>query len=243
MFALYKKELQSYFLSPIAYAVLAFFTLTFSMTLILSIVGATSEVYEFSFTGIFYDNLFYFMILFPILTMRTFSEERKNGTETLLLSSPISVTKITLAKFFATATVFLVMLVITLFYPIVVALNGKVVLSSLICTYIGFFLFGLVCIAVGILISSFTESIILSIVISEIAIIFLLMMDNIISHTFFAEIPVLSDLIKWLSNQNKFQIFSEGLLQFSDIFAYLTEIIVFVALTVISVEKRRWSRR
>ena len=144
MFSLYKKELQSYFLSPAAYAVLAFFTLTFSLTMIMDI-SAASSLYEFSFTSLFYTNLFYLAILFPVLTMRSFSEERKNGTEVLLLSSPISVTKIVLAKFLATATIFLIMLAVSLFYPIVTALNGHVILANLICTYVGFYLSGLHC--------------------------------------------------------------------------------------------------
>lgn len=76
MFSLYKKELQSYFLSPAAYAVLAF-TLTFSLTMIMDISTAT-QLYEFSFTSLFYVNLFYLAILFPVLTMRSFAEERKN---------------------------------------------------------------------------------------------------------------------------------------------------------------------
>ena len=82
MFSLYKKELQSYFLSPAAYAVLAFFTLTFSLTMIMDI-SAASSLYEFSFTSLFYTNLFYLAILFPVLTMRSFSEERKNKTDRL----------------------------------------------------------------------------------------------------------------------------------------------------------------
>ena len=237
MFSLYKKELQSYFLSPAAYAVLAFFTLTFSLTMIMDI-SAASSLYEFSFTSLFYTNLFYLAILFPVLTMRSFSEERKNGTEVLLLSSPISVTKIVLAKFLATATIFLIMLAVSLFYPIVTALNGHVILANLICTYVGFYL-----IALGILISSFTESIILSIIMSEAAIIILLLMDNIGTYSFFSNLPILSDLLHWLSNQQKFITFSNGYMQVSDLFAYCTEIAVFLILTVISVEKRRWSRR
>jgi ABC-2 type transport system permease protein len=143
----------------------------------------------------------------------------------------------------ATATVFLIMMVISLFYPIITALNGNVIVSSLICTYVGFYLFGLVCIALGILISSFTESIILSIIMSEAAMILLLLVDNISAYTFFGSIPVLSSLLQWLSNQQKFIVFSNGYMQISDLFAYITEIAVFLILTVISVEKRRWSRR
>ena len=107
MFALYKKELQSYFLSPVAYFVIAFFMATFSLTLVMDISNVSSATYEFSFPTIFYTNLFYFIFLIPLLTMRTFAEERKNGTETLLLSSPLNVTQIVLAKFLATATILL----------------------------------------------------------------------------------------------------------------------------------------
>lgn len=243
MFALYKKELQSYFLSPIAYFVIAFFMATFSLTLIMDISNVTSSTYEFSFSSIFYVNLFYFIILLPLLTMRTFSEERKNGTETLLLSSPLNVTQIVLAKFLATATVLLILLAATLIYPIITSIYGRVIWSSLICTYIGFFLFGLVCIAVGILISSLTEMPLIAILISELAMLLLLLMDNMSATAFLSSVPVLSDLLDWFSNETKFDIFSRGLIQLSDLVGYITEIIVFLAWTIISVEKRRWSRR
>ena len=110
MFSLYKKELQSYFLSPIAYFVIAFFMATFSLTFIQEIGNVSSSTYTFSFSSIFYVNIFYFIFLLPLLTMRTFSEERKNGTETMLLSSPLNVTQIVIAKFLATATILLIML-------------------------------------------------------------------------------------------------------------------------------------
>ncbi len=243
MFSLYKKELQSYFLSPIAYIVIAFFMMTFSLTFIQDIGNVTSSTYEFSFSSIFYVNIFYFIFILPLLTMRTFSEERKNGTETLLLSSPLNVTQIVLAKFLATATILLVMLLISLFYPIVTAIYGRVIWSSLICTYVGFFLFGLVCIALGIFISSLTEMPILAILLSEVAMLLLFLMDNLSVNAFLSSIPVVSDVFSWFSNQTKFYVFSQGLMRVSDLFGYVTEIIVFLTWTIISIEKRRWSRR
>ncbi|MBQ8824588.1 MAG: ABC transporter permease [Ruminococcus sp.] len=243
MFALYKKELQSYFLSPAAYVVLAFFTLTFSLTMIMGISGASANLYEFSFSSIFYSNLFYLIFTLPLLTMRSFSEERKNGTEVMLLSSPVSVTKIVLAKFLATSTIFLIMMLVVMFHPIVTAINGKIILSRLICTFIGFYLCGLVYIALGILISSFTESILLSIVLSEALILLLILVDNLSNFSLFSSAPILSDLFDWLSNQKKFYTFSRGLFRVSDLIGYITEIFVFVIWTIISVEKRRWSRR
>ena len=235
MFSLYKKELQSYFLSPIAYFVIAFFMATFSLTFIQEIGNVSSSTYTFSFSSIFYVNIFYFIFLLPLLTMRTFSEERKNGTETMLLSSPLNVTQIVMAKFLATAA--------SLFYPIITSIYGRVIWSSLICTYIGFFLFGLVCIALGIFISSLTEMPLLAILLSELAMLMLILMDNLSVNSFLSGIPVLSDVLSWFSNQTKFYVFSQGLMQFSDLLGYVTEIAVFLIWTIISIEKRRWSRR
>ena len=243
MFSLYKKELQSYFLAPIAYFVIAFFMATFSLTFIQEIGNVSSSTYTFSFSSIFYVNIFYFIFLLPLLTMRTFSEERKNGTETLLLSSPLNVTQIVMAKFLATATILLIMLAASLFYPIITSIYGRVIWSSLICTYIGFFLFGLVCIALGIFISSLTEMPLLAILLSELAMLMLILMDNLSVNSFLSGIPVLSDVLSWFSNQTKFYVFSQGLMQFSDLLGYVTEIAVFLIWTIISIEKRRWSRR
>jgi ABC-2 type transport system permease protein len=216
---------------------------TFSLTFIQDIGNVSSSTYTFSFPSIFYVNIFYFIFLLPLLTMRTFSEERKNGTETLLLSSPLNVTQIVMAKFLATATILLMMLVVSLFYPILTSIYGRVIWSSLICTYIGFFLFGLVCIALGIFISSLTEMPLLAILMSELAMLLLMLMDNLSVNSFLSSIPVLSDVLSWFSNQTKFYVFSQGLMRFSDLLGYFTEIVVFLIWTIISIEKRRWSRR
>ena len=203
MFSLYKKELQSYFLSPIAYFVIAFFMATFSLTFIQEIGNVSSSTYTFSFSSIFYVNIFYFIFLLPLL----------------------------------------IMLAASLFYPIITSIYGRVIWSSLICTYIGFFLFGLVCIALGIFISSLTEMPLLAILLSELAMLMLILMDNLSVNSFLSGIPVLSDVLSWFSNQTKFYVFSQGLMQFSDLLGYVTEIAVFLIWTIISIEKRRWSRR
>ena len=140
-------------------------------------------------------------------------------------------------------TILLMMLVVSLFYPILTSIYGRVIWSSLICTYIGFFLFGLVCIALGIFISSLTEMPLLAILMSELAMLLLMLMDNLSVNSFLSSIPVLSDVLSWFSNQTKFYVFSQGLMRFSDLLGYFTEIVVFLIWTIISIEKRRWSRR
>lgn len=154
----------------------------------------------------------------------------------MLLSSPLNVTQIVMAKFLATATILLIMLAASLFYPIITSIYGRVIWSSLICTYIGFFLFGLVCIALGIFISS-DRNALLAILLSELAMLMLILMDNLSVNSFLSGIPVLSDVLSWFSNQTKFYVFSQGLMQFSDLLGYVTEIAVFLIWTIISIEK------
>ena len=99
MFPIYKKELQSFFYTPFAYAMAALFMLLFTLPLASAISHLeNSNTLPFSFTEMFYSVILYFIFLLPILTMRTFADERKNGTEVLLMTSPVSVAKIVIAK-------------------------------------------------------------------------------------------------------------------------------------------------
>ena len=140
MFPIYKKELQSFFYTPFAYAIAALFMLLFSYMIGTAIADIqTTNTLKFSFVEIFYNVTLYFIFLIPIMTMRTFADERKFGTEVLLMTSPVSVLKIVLAKFLANITVFIFMLAGTLIFPIITAINGSVVVSQLICAYIGIF--------------------------------------------------------------------------------------------------------
>ena len=111
MFSLYKKELRSYFYSPFAYVIAALFMLVFSIDFIGGLSNLEGTEYPFSFPNILYTNFFYFVFLIPALTMRTFADERKSGTEVLLITSPLNVFQIVLAKFLAVATVFLMMII------------------------------------------------------------------------------------------------------------------------------------
>ena len=112
MFSLYKKELQSYYYSPFAYVIAALFLLVFSITFVVGISDLSGTQYKFSFPNVFYNHFFYFIFLIPALTMRTFADERKCGTEVLLISSPLNVFQIVIAKFLAVTTVFFMMLVL-----------------------------------------------------------------------------------------------------------------------------------
>lgn len=242
MFSLYKKEVQSYFCSPFAYIVSALFLLVFSMSFIQGISNMDSSVFKFSFSNIFYNNFFYFIFMIPLLTMRTFAEERKSHTETLWLSAPITIPQVVLAKFFAVATVFLVMMLLSLFFPLVAAVKGTVIVSSLFCGYLGFFLWGMVCIAVGMMMSALTDNPIIAAVLGETAMIFLIFIDNFAATDLVTSLPFLQKILRWFSTEIRFNTFSQGLFTLSDLVFFITITAVVLIWTIIIIEKRRWSR-
>lgn len=243
MFPIYKKELQSFFYTPFAYAISALFILLFSLSFSTGIAKIEeTNKWAFSFTEMFYSVILYFIFLLPILTMRTFSDERKNGTEVLLMTSPVSVAKIVLAKFLANITVYLFMLLGTAFFPIITAMKGEVVVSQLICAYIGIFCWGTMYIAIGMFISSLTESSILAAIIGEVIMFALLFVDDFSNTAFIAQYPKLQSVVYSFAAQPRFAYFSEGFIRLSDLVFFASAIIVFLAWTYIAIEKRRWNR-
>lgn len=241
MFSLYKKELQAFFYSPFAYVLTALFMLIFSFVFITSIASMDSNVLKFSFPDIFYNNFFYFIFIIPILTMRSFADERRGGTEVLLLTSPLSVAQIVFAKFFSIVTIFLVMMIGSLFFPIWTACTGQVMWSSLICAYIGFFLWGLVCIAVGMLLSSLTGNAIISAILGEIVMEGALLADSLGGTALVNAYPQLDSAIKWISMQRRFIYFSQGMFRLEDLIFFLSATAVVICWNIIAIEKRRWS--
>lgn len=242
MFSLYKKEMQSFFYSPFAYVLAALFMFVFSLSFVTSIGSMDSNTLKFSYPNIFYNNFFYFIFLIPILTMRSFSDERKGGTEVLLISSPLSVFKIVMAKFLSIATVFLFMMVVSLFFPIVTMIKGEVMWSSLICAYAGFYLWGLACIAVGMLFSSLHDNAIIAAVLGEIVMQGFLFLDSFAATELVASYPKLNSVITWFSLQRRFVYFSQGLFRLEDLIFFLSFTAVFLCWIIIAIEKRRWSR-
>lgn len=242
MFSLYKKEMQSFFLSPFAYVLAALFMFVFSTSFLFSIGSVESPTLKFSFPNIFYNNFFYFIFLIPIMTMRSFADERKGNTEVLLISSPLGISKIVIAKFLSLATVFLFMMTVSLFFPIFTHFNGGVIWASLVCAYIGFFLWGLACIAVGMLLSALSENAIIAAILGEIVMQGFLFLDSYAATKLVTAYPSIGRIVNMFSLQHRFVYFSQGLFRLEDLVFFLTATAVFIAWTIIAIEKRRCSR-
>ena len=128
---------------------------------------------------------FIFLLVVPILTMRLMAEEAKQKTDQLLLTSPISLTSIVLGKYLAAVSVFLLTLVITFAFPIILSTMGTISIAEIAGGYIGFFLFGSALIAVGLFISSITDNQVIAAVVTFTALLLLWFIDVIMQ-----ELPV-----------------------------------------------------
>ncbi|MSS62605.1 Gldg family protein [Velocimicrobium porci] len=162
MSAIYKKELKSYFTNMIGFVFIAFF---------LAIIGIYTVVYNFlngysNFEYVLNSISFLFVILVPIITMRVMAEEKKQKTDQLLFTSPVSIEKIVIGKYLAVLTLFLITMGITLTYPLILRQFGTVNMALAYGGILGFTLLGAAYIAVGVFISSLTESQVIAAVIS-----------------------------------------------------------------------------
>ncbi|MCR5796654.1 MAG: ABC transporter permease subunit [Eubacterium sp.] len=194
MLAVYKKELRSYFTSMIGWVFIAFF---------LVLVGLYFMVYNLMngytdfgavFSGI---EMFFILLLVPVLTMRIIAEENRQKTDQLLYTSPVSITKIIVGKYLALITLFGMAMAVVSTYPLIlsglvkdVATNNESVdFAMAYGSILGFFLLGSAYIAIGLFISSLTESQVISAVVSGIIMIFTYLMTSLATmlpanHTF-----------------------------------------------------------
>lgn len=178
MFAIIKKELKQYFYSMVGFVFLAFF---------LAIVGLYTWAGNLSqgignFEMTLGNMTFIFVILIPILTMRIVAEEKKQKTDQLLYTSPISLTKVILGKYIAVMILFTIAILVIALYPLLIHMYGQDVrLSLAYSSLIGFYLLGAANIAVGLFISSLTESQVIAAVVAFIVLLLSNMLTSIAS--------------------------------------------------------------
>lgn len=162
MGALYKKEFKSYFNNMTGWVVVAF--LLFIGGIFINAVNLKGKYPGFEVSLGSMGTVLMFVV--PILTMRVLAEERASKTDQLLFTLPMSVTKMVLAKYFAMLTVFAIPIGIMALYPLFLLLYGSVNLITAYSALLGYFLLGAALIAIGLFVSSLTESIVISAVVT-----------------------------------------------------------------------------
>lgn len=154
MRAVYKKELSSYFRSMTGYVLTTFLIMFTGVYFMIYNLNQGYPYFSYTLSSI----MLVLLVLVPVLTMRSFAEERKSRTDQLLFTSPIKLSHIVVGKYLAMVTVYLAPNLIFCLFPLIIKMQGNAYLLSDYCSIIQFFLMGCVFIAIGMFFSSLTES-------------------------------------------------------------------------------------
>lgn len=233
MLAVFKREFKSYFSTPIGYIVLAafFFFLGLYFYTIYSYGAPAVEtcVIAMSTVAIF---------TMPVLTMRLMSEDRRQKVDQALLTAPVKLSSVVLGKFLAAFAVYAMGYLPTVIFEIIVATKVSVNILTYIYAILGALLLGGALIAIGMFISSLTESSVISAILTLLINILVLYMS---SFAGMIKIEWLSNALNRAAFITVFENFGESIFSVVDVVYFLSIITVFVFLSVRSLEKRRWS--
>ena len=223
MWAIIKKEFKSYFYSPVGYVFIGLFLIMFSIFFYVDVFNYQSTNFEY----IFYSGATILTFITPVLTMRTIAEERKSGTEQLLLTSPLSITKVVLGKFIAATLIVVITELCTFMYFGILSFFGTPHITTALVTLLGFLLLAISYISFGILASSITEN---QIIAGIITIGFFIL-------TWF--LPQFSDIFTNFSLINMFSKFPTGQIDIADTVTYITFTVACILLTIIFMQRRK----
>ncbi len=235
MLAIYKREMRSYFTSVIGYVFLVLFLA------LGGVVFCYTTLYSMSANV---SNFFTYMLLFsaivlPLLTMKSFSEERKIKTEQLLLTAPVSLTGMVLGKFFASMTMFGGALLLNSLYFLFLIPYAALQTALLFGNIIAILLVGMTFIAIGLFVSSLTENQ-LTAAIGTIAILAVFLgislLNNLLPSSYW-----LRYVFNCLSLFSRFQTFTNGMFDLSSLLYYLSVTAIFLYLTVRVYDRRRYN--
>lgn len=230
-----QREFASYFLSPVAYAVMAIFLFAAGLAFGLGNFRTGQEA-SLRPTIEFWMILILVFVL-PMLTMRLISEELRSGTIETLLTVPVSEAEVVLGKFLGGFFFFLALLAATLLYPLILSMFGNLDLGLLACHYFGLLLLGSLYVAVGLFFSSLTRHQVVAVLA---ACALLALMTFAASGLATRVEGRLKAVLQQLSIQSHFVDFARGLVDLNHLVFFLTMTGFFLFLTVRVLETRRW---
>lgn len=229
---IFKKELKSYFYSPVAYIVIVVFLIItgwfFTSGLFVAGVISMRSVFEII--------PFIFLFFIPAISMRTFSEEKKAGTIELLLTKPITDFEIVIGKFLSTFGLAALTILPTVIYVASLKMLGPIDIGSIFSAYIGLLLMSGIYIGIGIFASSLTENQVVAFIISFLMIFVLFMMNKILM---FIPAPIVP-IVEYISSDYHFSSITRGVIDTKDLIYYFSGIYIMLLLTKTSLEARKW---
>lgn len=242
MKAIFKREFSAYFKSPIGYIFLTAFYAAAGVLFGITAVSTSpldGLLYLTPDMSTMFTLLFYvLMVLIPILTMRTMSEEMKNKTDQCLLTAPISLGSLVVGKFLAAFCVYAMGVAATFVYAIVINFFVEVHWLEVMGTILGLLLIGASFIAICMFVSSLTENQVTAAVGGFAAILVMYLISSIAS---IINVSWISNILYELSVLSRYSYFTYGIFDFSNVLFFISMVVVFLFLTVRVVERRRWS--
>jgi ABC-2 type transport system permease protein len=252
--AIAAREIRSYFVSPVAYVVLTgflllsgwfFFNLLARFSYLLQIYGTAGRgggelerlnLNEFVISPLLHNLSVVLVILIPVISMRTFAEEKRLGTFELLLTSPLRVGEIVAGKFLGALVFVSLMLALTGIYPVLLLVYGNPEMGIMLSGYLGLFLVAASFLSIGLLTSSLTENQIIAAVSCLVALLLL----YVINWPADTSTPTIGAVLHYLSVTEHFSEFVKGVVDSRAIVYFLSLIAAALFLTHRSVESLRW---
>ena len=244
MGAIFRREMGAFFSSPIAYVYLtvyyAFAGVCFYLFTLSYGIADMASFFSMRFWAVF--------LLIPVLTMRSFSEEKMNKTDQGLLTAPVSLGGIVLGKYFAALAMYTIGIAIIFVYALILSFFGAVTWGIVVANFIALFLLGAAFISVGVLISSLTENQFIAYIISLLLLFVMCIIQTLAGFIEGASVPEIfqpvvdaaATAMNAVSFYNKFYDFTCGLFDLSSVLFYVSFAAVFNFLTIRVLETRRW---
>lgn len=234
MKAIFKRELRSFFNSPVGYVCVAALAALYGF-LYMQVMGIGST----SYIRNVYSVMFTFcMMIIPIITMRSMTDDRKNKTDQALLTAPVGVTSIVLGKFLACFIVYFIATTLGLLPAVAISFFSSPSWGEIIGNYLGTLLYGGAMVSIGVFISSLTVSQIIA-AIGTFAVAVALMYIDSLASAFSNQ--VVTTVVEWISFNSRYSTFTQGMFSVSSAVFFLSVMAVFVFLTARKLESRRWN--
>ena len=234
MGAILKRELGAYFSSATAYVVMAVYFFFSGLFFNFYCISANSSSLSYVYGNMFYIILF----LIPIITMKTFADEKKQKSDQALLTAPTSLTEIVLGKFLGAFCLYAICCCIFLVYAVVISFFASPEWSVILCTFIGILLLGGSLIAINVFISVMTESMVVAAIIGMGVGLVISMTNYLIS---LIQVDWIKNILNKINFLSYYENFTYGILSIVDVVFFLSVTALFLFFTVRVLEKRRWS--
>lgn len=234
MSAIFKRELSAYFNSATAYVVFAVFFFFSGLFFNFYCISANSSSLSYVFANMFYIILF----IIPLITMKSFAEEKRQKSDQALLTAPASLTEIVLGKFLSASVLYALCCCIFLVYAVIISFFASPQWSVILCTFIGILLLGGSMIAINVFISVLTESMVIAAVFGMGVGLVISMTNYLVS---LISIDWISNIINKINFLSYYENFTYGVLSIVDVVFFLSVTALFLFFTVRALEKRRWS--